>query len=196
MQAGGPYYPVKQGRRDSKVSLASKVRPNLPRANATVDDLLRLFRSKGLTRRDLVALSGAHTVGFSHCDQFVARLYDFRGSRGPDPAMDPRLLKALRMSCPHAGGNADIVAPFDVRTPFAFDHAYYANLEAKMGLLATDQALFLDARTRPLVQEMGRDKASFFAAFAEGMQKMGEIKIKKGKKGEVRRLCSEHLTVI
>ncbi|KAJ3670758.1 hypothetical protein LUZ60_008184 [Juncus effusus] len=191
--AGGPYYPVKKGRKDSKVSLAFKVRRNLPRTNATVDDLLRLFSSKGLTARDLIALIGAHTIGFSHCDQFSSRLYDFRGTKHPDPVMDARLLKALQMSCPQSGGNTDVVAPCDVKTPFEFDHVYFGNLESNLGLLATDQALFLDPRTRPLVQEMGRDKGKFFEAFTIGMEKMGAIRIKKGKKGEIRRDCSRHL---
>ncbi|KAG6493158.1 hypothetical protein ZIOFF_048135 [Zingiber officinale] len=186
---------VHLGRKDSRVSLAAKVSPNLSRANSTVDDLLRLFAGKGLSAVDLVALSGAHTIGFSHCDQFVGRLYDFRGSAtGGDPSLDPRLLKALRMSCPRAGGNGDVVAPFDVRTPFDFDHMYYGNLEAGMGLLATDQALYSDSRTRPVVQELGRDKARFFEAFAGGMDKMGSIRVKKGKTGEIRKVCSKHLS--
>lgn len=194
MQAGGPYYPVKKGRKDSRVSLARKVKPNLPRANSTVDQLIRLFAKKGLSQEDLVALSGAHTIGFSHCDQFVSRLYDFQGTRRPDPHLDPRLLRALQMSCPHFGGNTDVVAPFDVQTPFDFDHMYYGNLEARMGLLATDQALFLDPRTRPLVQALARDKAKFFAAFATGMDRMGSFGVKKGRKGEVRRDCTRHVT--
>ncbi|KAL0442696.1 UNVERIFIED_CONTAM: Peroxidase 19 [Sesamum latifolium] len=131
--AGGPYYQVKKGRWDGKLSMASRVPSNLPRANATVDELLRLFNSKGLTLEDLVILSGAHTIGFAHCRHFVSRLYDYKGTRQPDPSIDPRLLKALKMSCPHYGGNTDIVAPFDVTTPFSFDNAYYGNLEAKMG---------------------------------------------------------------
>ncbi|KAJ8626090.1 hypothetical protein MRB53_019397 [Persea americana] len=191
--AGGPYYPVKKGRKDGRVSMATMAKSNLPRANSTVDDLLKLFASKGLTQADLVALSGAHTIGFAHCDQFVSRLYDFHGTGKPDPSIDPRLLKALRMSCPHHGGNVDVVAPFDVNTPFAFDHKYYGNLGAKMGLLATDQALFLDPRTRPLVQALGKDKAHFFVAFSLGMDKMGSIGVKLGSQGEIRKDCSMHL---
>uniref|UniRef100_J3L2P3 Peroxidase n=2 Tax=Oryza brachyantha TaxID=4533 RepID=J3L2P3_ORYBR len=191
--AGGPYYQVKKGRKDSKVSLPGKVRGSLPRANSTVDELLRVFAAKGLGAGDLVALSGAHTVGFAHCAHFVGRLYDFRGTRQPDPVMDARLVKALRMSCPFTGGSARVVVPFDVSTPFQFDHAYYANLQARLGLLGSDQALFLDARTRPLVQELAADKERFFQAFAASMDRMGSVRVKKGRKGEVRRVCSQHL---
>ncbi|OWM91157.1 peroxidase 19 [Punica granatum] len=191
---GGPYYQVKKGRWDGKISAASRVPPNLPRANSTVNELLKLFNSKGLKLQDLVVLSGAHTIGFAHCKHFLGRLYDYKGSKGPDPSIDSRLLKALRMSCPHYGGNADIVAPFDVTTPFGFDHAYYGNLEAKLGLLSSDQALFMDPRTRPIVQEMGKEKDRFFQAFAVAMEKMGAIGVKRGRKhGEKRRDCTVHM---
>ncbi|KAG2590674.1 hypothetical protein PVAP13_5NG424000 [Panicum virgatum] len=182
-QAGGPFYSVKKGRKDSKVSLAGKVRGSLPRANSTVDELLRVFAGKGLGAADLVALSGAHTVGFAHCVHVLGRIYDFRGTRRPDPLMDARLVKALRMSCPSSGGSARVVVPFDVSTPFQFDHAYYANLQARLGLLGSDQALFLDPRTRPLVQELAGNRTRFFQAFVASMDRMGAIRIKKGKKG-------------
>ncbi|CAL4962173.1 unnamed protein product [Urochloa decumbens] len=191
--AGGPYYPVKKGRKDSKVSLPGKVHGSLPRANSTVDELLRVFAGKGLGAADLVALSGAHTVGFAHCVHVLGRIYDFRGTRRPDPLMDARLVKALRMSCPSSGGSARVVVPFDVSTPFQFDHAYYANLQARLGLLGSDQALFLDGRTRPMVEELAGNKTRFFQAFVASMDRMGSIRIKKGKKGEVRKVCSQHL---
>ncbi|XP_059625425.1 peroxidase 19 [Cornus florida] len=191
--AGGPYYEVKKGRWDGKISMASSVHSNLPRSNSSVNDLLKLFSSKGLTMDDLVVLSGAHTIGFAHCEQFVSRLYDYQGTKQADPAFDPRLLKALKMSCPHYGGNADVVAPLDVTTPFSFDNAYYGNLESKLGLLATDQALFLDPRTKPLVQVLAKDKHNFFQAFATAMDKMGSIGVKRRRKhGEKRKDCSVH----
>ncbi|EMS50533.1 Peroxidase 19 [Triticum urartu] len=56
--------------------------------------------------------------------------------------------------------------------------------KARLGVLGSDQALFLDARTRPLVQDLGADKARFFRAFVASMDRMGSIRVKKGKKGE------------
>ncbi|CDY64769.1 BnaCnng44830D [Brassica napus] len=53
--AGGPYYQVKKGRWDGKRSTATNVPPNIPRSNSTVDQLTKLFASKGLTVEDLVA---------------------------------------------------------------------------------------------------------------------------------------------
>ncbi|KAG6573293.1 Peroxidase 19, partial [Cucurbita argyrosperma subsp. sororia] len=191
--AGGPYYQVKKGRWDGKISMAARVGSNLPQANSTVDQLLKLFNSKGLSSDDLVVLSGAHTIGFAHCEHFTNRLYDYRGTKKPDPAIDGRLLKELKMSCPRYGGNTDIVAPFDVTTPFVFDHAYYGNLESKLGLLATDQALVSDTRMKTMVQSLAKDKQKFFQAFAAAMEKMGSIGVKRGRRhGERRTDCSVH----
>ncbi|CAA2961562.1 peroxidase 19 [Olea europaea subsp. europaea] len=192
--AGGPYYQVKKGRWDGKISMASRVHSNLPQANSTVDELIWLFKSKGLTLEDLVILSGAHTIGFAHCHHFLSRIYNYKGTKQPDPNIDSRLLKALKMSCPQFGGNYDVVAPFDVKTPFAFDNAYYGNLEAKLGLLGSDQTLFLDPRTRPLVQNLAKDNKKFSQLFAAAMDKMGSIGVKRGRKhGEKRKDCSMHL---
>ncbi|KAK1382204.1 Peroxidase [Heracleum sosnowskyi] len=191
--AGGPYYPVKKGRWDGKLSLASRVNLNVPHANSTVNELIKLFASKGLTPDDLVVLSGAHTIGFSHCKNFVNRLYDYKGTKQPDPSIDPRLLKALKMSCPPFGRSGNVVAPFDVTTPFLFDNAYYQNLEARLGLLTSDQQLFFDPRTKPMVQALAKDKQRFFQAFSAAMDKMGSIGVKRGRKhGEKRKDCSVH----
>lgn len=194
LQAGGPYYQVKKGRWDGKMSTASRIGLNIPHANSTVDQLIKLFNSKGLTIQDLVALSGAHTIGFAHCKSFVARLYSYRGKGQPDPSMDPKLVHMLRMYCPNFGGNSDIVAPFDATTPFVFDHAYYGNLQKKMGLLASDQALALDPRTKPIVQDLAKDKQKFFQAFVAAMDKMSLVQVVRGKKhGEKRRDCNMHV---
>lgn len=188
---GGPNYPVKKGRKDGRISIASRVRGNLPEGNFTVDLLLKTFASKGLNKSDMVALSGAHTIGFSHCDGFLDRLYNYHRTNLADPSMDPRLLKALKMSCPRTGGNSDIITPFDVNTPFAFDNMYYKNLQLKMGLLGTDQALFSDPRTNYLVQYFANYKTQFFQAFSVAMDKMSSIGVKTGNQGEIRKICTQ-----
>ncbi|XP_019058203.1 PREDICTED: peroxidase 19-like [Tarenaya hassleriana] len=188
--AGGPYYQVKKGRLDGKLSKAVNVPRNIPRSNSTVDQLIDLFSSKGLTVKDLVVLSGAHTIGYAHCRQFLTRLYNFKGSRKPDPNIDFKLLKELRMSCPEFGGGSNVVLPLDVTTPFSFDNGYFIDLEKNMGLLGSDQALFLDPRTKPVVMEMARDKQKFFEAFSNAMDKMGSIGVNSGRHGEIRRDCS------
>ncbi|KHN40966.1 Peroxidase 55 [Glycine soja] len=86
---GGPSFNVELGRRDGLISKASSVEGNLPKANFNLDQLNALFAKHGLTQTDVIALSGAHTVGFSHCDQFANRLYSFSSSNPVDPTLDP-----------------------------------------------------------------------------------------------------------
>ncbi|GFY87578.1 peroxidase superfamily protein [Actinidia rufa] len=44
---------------------------------------------------DMIALSGAHTVGFSHCDRFANRLYLFSPSSPVNPSLDPAYAQQL-----------------------------------------------------------------------------------------------------
>ncbi|KAJ7547184.1 hypothetical protein O6H91_08G073500 [Diphasiastrum complanatum] len=61
---GGPSWPVTKGRRDGRVSNISQVEFNVPDASFKLDQLLHIFESKGLSKEDMVALTGAHTFGF------------------------------------------------------------------------------------------------------------------------------------
>ncbi|RZC03830.1 Peroxidase 19 [Glycine soja] len=136
---------MKKGRWDGKISTASRVASNIPHANSTVDQLIKLFTSKGLTTQDLAQ---------------------------PNRNMDPKLLHALRIYCPNFDGDSDIVAPFDATTQFLFDHAYYGNLLKKLGMLASDQALALEPRTKSIVQDLAKDKQKFIQAFVGAMDKL------------------------
>lgn len=57
---GGPAIPVPVGRADAAVADPPG---RLPSEDATPDQLIASFAAKGLSPRDLVALSGAHTLG-------------------------------------------------------------------------------------------------------------------------------------
>uniref|UniRef100_M8B9G8 Peroxidase n=1 Tax=Aegilops tauschii TaxID=37682 RepID=M8B9G8_AEGTA len=74
-QAGGPFYPVELGRLDGKVGTRAVVKHSLPGAGFSLDQLNKLFAANGLTQTDMIALSGGHTIGVTHCDKFVRRLY-------------------------------------------------------------------------------------------------------------------------
>ncbi|KAJ4868159.1 Peroxidase 1 [Raphanus sativus] len=62
---GGPWWPVPLGRRDGRISKSSEV--NLPSPFSDVKTLKKNFLDKGLNTKDLVVLSGAHTIGVSSC---------------------------------------------------------------------------------------------------------------------------------
>ncbi|KAL0922253.1 hypothetical protein M5K25_006224 [Dendrobium thyrsiflorum] len=188
---GGPFYPIRLGRKDSFTSSAAYVESNLARANTSIDKIIGLFAAKGFTVRDFVALSGAHTVGFSHCSEYADRIFHFNNG-GPfayDPTMNPRFAQALQKACANYLRDPTIATFNDIMTPGKFDNLYYQNLLKGLGLLATDQKIAADPRTAPLVKLYAENQTAFFEDFAHSMQKLSIYGVKTGRYGEVRRRC-------
>ncbi|XP_010249421.1 PREDICTED: peroxidase 41-like [Nelumbo nucifera] len=186
---GGPRWEVQKGRRDGLISEASRVAGNIPEVNQTVPQLISLFKSKGLTALDMVALSGGHTIGFAHCKEFMPRIYAYNKTFDIDPTMDQSYAESLRSPCPEKNFDPTVVAFNDVTTPYTFDNAYYQNLQKGLGLLATDQKLYADPQTRSYVSLMAKDQQGFFDHFVSAMIKLGNIGVKTGNDGEIRRDC-------
>ncbi|GER32310.1 peroxidase superfamily protein [Striga asiatica] len=182
---GGPYYPVRLGRKDSLDSRAADVPGHVALPNMTISTIITMFEAKGFTVQEMVALTGAHTIGFSHCSEFADRILDGHD----DPSMNPEYARGLRKLC--AGYRADptIAAFNDPMSPGRFDNTYFVNLQRGMGLLASDQAMATDPRTKPFVDLYARDEKAFYDAFAHAMEKVSVHNVKTGKKGEVRRRC-------
>lgn len=137
----------------------------------------------------MVALIGAHTIGFSHCKEFAKRLYSFSRSAPVDPSMNTVLSQALRKVCANYTKDPTMSVFNDVMTPGKFDNMYYQNLEKGLGLLASDQILYSDPRTKVFVELFARNQTAFFNAFAHAMEKLGTVGVKVGRKGEVRDRC-------
>lgn len=178
-----------KGRRDGLISNASRVAGNIPEPTQTVSELITLFKSKGLSVLDMVALSGGHTIGFSHCDRFINRIYSFNKTFDTDPTMDKDYAQMLRDSCPEKTFDQNVVVQNDVSTPLTFDNAYYQNLQKGFGLLSSDQILALDPNTQNYVNSMAENQKVFFQHFVRAMVKLGEYGIKTGSDGEIRRDC-------
>lgn len=68
---GGPAVPTRFGRKDATSSAESVEGQagRLPDGDKGVDHLREIFHPKGFTDKDIVALSGAHTVGSCHADR-------------------------------------------------------------------------------------------------------------------------------
>ncbi|KAK6134851.1 hypothetical protein DH2020_031392 [Rehmannia glutinosa] len=64
---GGPFWRVPTGRRDGVISNASEDLAQIPAPFSNFSTLQTDFANKGLNLKDLVVLSGAHTIGISHC---------------------------------------------------------------------------------------------------------------------------------
>uniref|UniRef100_A0ACD5Y3E7 Uncharacterized protein n=1 Tax=Avena sativa TaxID=4498 RepID=A0ACD5Y3E7_AVESA len=186
--SSGPRWTVELGRLDGLVSRAGDVAGRLPGPDMRPDALAAMFADNNLTVPDMVALSGAHTVGFSHCARFAGRLY--RSGAGADPSYyRASYARQLMAACPRDVGPT-IAVDMDPVTPTVFDNAYYANLARGLGLFASDQALHDGAASRPAVEGFARNQTLFFEAFKEAMVKLGRVGVKSGRRGEIRRDCT------
>jgi peroxidase len=194
---GGPRFPVPLGRKDSLSSSPTAPEVELPHTNFTVDRLIQMFGAKGFSVQELVALSGAHTLGFSHCKEFADRIFNYRdklsGKPEPfDPTMNPAFAKGLQGACRDYLKDPTIAAFNDIMTPGKFDNMYFVNLERGLGLLSTDEELWTDARTRPFVQLYAANSTKFFDDFGRAMEKLSLLGVKTGADGEVRRRCDAY----
>ncbi|KAJ1296612.1 hypothetical protein BS78_01G315100 [Paspalum vaginatum] len=184
VQLGGPSWTVLLGRRDATTASASLANSDLPGPTSSLSALLNAFSNKGLSSTDMVALSGAHTVGRAQCKSCRARIYN-------DTDIDAAFAASLRGSCPaQAGGASDAaLEPLDASSPDAFDNAYFANLLARRGLLHSDQALFGGGATDGLVSAYASNADQWAGDFATAMVKMGSISPLTGTAGEIRVNC-------
>ncbi|KAL2513931.1 Peroxidase 66 [Forsythia ovata] len=101
------------------------------------------FRAKKvLSLQEMVTLSGAHSIGVSHCSSFSKRLYNFNSTHPQDPSLDPMFARALKRNCPSPSNAAnDQTVPLDVLTPDRLDNKYYIDLKNHHGVLTSDQTL-------------------------------------------------------
>lgn len=180
VQLGGPTWMVQLGRRDSTTANRTAANTDLPSPFLDLPGLIAIFKKQGLGLRDLVALSGGHTVGFARCPTFRIRTYN-------ETNIDPSFARTLQASCPRSGGDNNL-SPLD-SSPAWFDVNYFKDLVGKRGLLHTDQVLFNGGSTDGLVKGYSLNPGAFSADFAKSMVNMGNIKLLTGSKGQVRKNC-------
>ncbi|XP_041012458.1 lignin-forming anionic peroxidase-like [Juglans microcarpa x Juglans regia] len=182
---GGPSWTVKLGRRDSTTARLSLTETNLPKFTDDLDRLTSLFREKGLSERDMVALSGSHTIGQARCVTFRDRIHNNASD------IDTGFASTRKRKCSLAIGTDDEkIAPLDLVTPNSFDNNYFKNLIQKKGLLESDQILFSGGSTDSIVTEYSKSPSTFKNDFAAAMVRMGDIEPITGSQGQIRKLCS------
>ncbi|KAF5784667.1 putative peroxidase [Helianthus annuus] len=181
---GGPKYNVPLGRRDGLTfATRNATLSNLPSPFVPVDKLLPDFAARNFDATDVVALSGAHTIGVAHCTSFTQRLYPTQ-----DTTMDKTFASTLKRVCPTATTNA--TTSLDVRSPNTFDNKYFVDLMNKQGVLTPDQDLYTDKRTRSIVTSFAVNQTLFFEKFVNAMVKMSQMQVLTGTQGEIRNNCS------
>ncbi|CAI0431315.1 unnamed protein product [Linum tenue] len=181
---GGPSWNVKLGRRDARTASQSAANNGIPPPTSNLTRLVSRFNALGLSARDLVALSGSHTVGQARCTSFRARIYNERNT------LDASLARTRQSNCPSRSGSGDNnLAPLDAQSPTTFDNSYFGNLVSRRGLLHSDQQLFSGGSTDSIVRSYSGSQGAFRSDFVSGMVKMGDISPLTGSQGEIRRNC-------
>ena len=175
--SGGPRIAIGLGRLDASAAAPATlgrpiaqpgdeardvVKRTLPEPGLSTVGLRRYFRRVGLSDQELVALMGAHTLGRHNT------LLN----------MTKACLRNLTRECLET---APVRAPFEARTPDAFDNSYYALLLAwddrslergEANFIPTDVALVLDASFRRHVVAFARSEPLFRATFARAYAKL------------------------
>ncbi|KAG6764051.1 hypothetical protein POTOM_031505 [Populus tomentosa] len=186
--SGGPGWEVQTGRRDSLTASKAAATNNIPAPNSSVATLVANFQNVGLTQNDMVALSGAHTMGKARCSTFSSRFQSPSNSGGPDVNTD--FVQSLQQLCSETADSTATVAHLDLVTPATFDNQYYVNLLSGEGLLPSDQVLVdQDDRTREIVEAYAEDPLLFFEDFKNSMLRMGALGPLTGDSGEIRVNC-------
>ncbi|CAM8955844.1 unnamed protein product [Rhodiola kirilowii] len=188
---GGPSWSVPTGRRDGTVSNGTEALTFIPPPTANFSTLTSMFANKSLNVKDLVLLSGAHTIGIGHCSSFSNRLYNFTGVGDEDPALDSEYAANLRSKkCKTATDNTTFVEmdPGSFRT---FDLSYYTLLLKRRGLFTSDAALTTNSNSSAFIKSLLDGSLNFYAEFAKSMEKMNKIDVLTGSAGEIRKVCSK-----
>ncbi|XP_007017880.2 PREDICTED: peroxidase 64 [Theobroma cacao] len=171
--SGGPTWEVPKGRKDGRISLATETR-QLPASTFNISQLQQNFAQRGLSIEDLVALSGGHTLGFSHCSSFQNRIRSFNATLDVDPTMKPSFAAKLRSVCPAHNKVQNAGSPLDSST-FVFDNAYYKLILQGKSIFSSDQALLTTPKTEALVSKFANSQKAFEKAFVNSMIKMSSL---------------------
>ncbi|KAK3156447.1 hypothetical protein QOZ80_2AG0107420 [Eleusine coracana subsp. coracana] len=157
------------GGRLSPARLSREANTDLPSpSTSNLNELIAAFTKKGPPPpREMVALSGAHTI-------------------------DPTYGETLQSRCSRTSGD-DNLTPLDVTSPDSFDGSYFRDLFRQKGLFHSDQALFDRGSTSVFVSVYASSEVLFRSDFANAMVKMSELNPLTGSDGQVRTNCRPFL---
>lgn len=172
------------GRHDARTASQAAANNSIPAPTFNFTRLLSNFQAHGLSLRDLVVLSGGHTLGFSRCTNFRSRVYNETST------LETSLTVKLKSNCPINGGDNNL-SPLDQTSPLSFDTHYFEGLIQKKGLLHSDQELFKGdgSGADSLVKYYNSNPVAFWHDFGSSMIKMGEMGPLTGTQGEIRKNC-------
>ncbi|KAL3528762.1 hypothetical protein ACH5RR_008084 [Cinchona calisaya] len=213
--AGGPFYPLYTGRRDSTVSYSEVATFDLPSPQDDVVKITEKFASRGFDERETVSLLGAHSTGMIHCKFILNRLYNFGGTKRPDPSINSEFLTLLRSQCknnrtlftpsaspaqtPSPSSSISVLSLALIQDPgmkmdyegsgSGFGMLYYRSLLQGRGILYADQQLTAGEDTETWVRAYASDASLFQKEFAMAMMKLSNHRVLTAPLGRVRSDC-------
>ncbi|KAL3813762.1 hypothetical protein ACJIZ3_015030 [Penstemon smallii] len=117
----------------------------------------------------------AHTLGVTHCDGIMDRLYVNRTVTNPKSEVE--FVKYLKEKCPK-DNSTRFTTQFDLDpTPQTFDNKYFVNI-------------LNDPKSIGYVKKFANDKEAFFRVFSSGYVKLSTIGVLTGDKGIIRNQCN------
>jgi catalase (peroxidase I) len=154
---GGPTIPYQFGRIDQRDGSGCPAHGNLPNAALGADHLRAVFGRMGFNDRDIVALSGGHTLG--KCN--IGR----SGFDGPWTAN------------PHTFDNSYFTTLLNTKwvekiVPESGNKQFVDADTGKLMMLPSDMCLLDDPAFRAVVEEYARDESAFFRDFAVSFGQM------------------------
>ncbi|KAL3654791.1 NAD(+) salvage pathway protein [Castilleja foliolosa] len=178
----GRGWTVPLGRRDSTTASLTAANNQIPAPTLNLNALITSFSNKGFTAQELVALSGAHTIGQARCTTFRTRLYN-------EANINAAYATTLRARCPSTGPTGDNNLFGLDSNPTVFNNRYFTDLISLRGLLHSDQQLFNNGTTDAQVRAYSTDTATFRIDFANAMVKMSRLSPLTGTNGQIRSNC-------
>ncbi|GMJ09349.1 thylakoidal ascorbate peroxidase [Hibiscus trionum] len=159
-EAGGPKIPMKYGRVDVSGPNECPEEGRLPDAGppSPADHLRDVFYRMGLNDKEIVALSGAHTLGRSRPER--------SGWGKPET-------KYTKDGPGEPGGQSWTVQWLK------FDNSYFKDIKAKTDedllVLPTDAVLFEDPSFKVYAEKYAEDQEAFFKDYAEAHAKLSNL---------------------
>lgn len=151
---GGPDVPFKFGRTDDEDGAGCPMNGRLPDAALGAEHLREVFYRMGFDDKDIVALSGAHTVGSCH-----------EGRSGFD---GPWTSNPIKFDNEYFRNLVEIEW-----TPRSWEGPLqYTDPSGKLMMLPTDLALIQDEEFLPYVNKYAESQEEFFADFATAFGKL------------------------
>ena len=179
--SGGGWIPIKFGRIDTINENECPPEGNLPSANGPFPDgstdaaihLRRIFYRMGFNDKEIVILSGAHTLGRAFKERSGTTENSY-GRRGATKYTNDKLNR------PRHDGGKGVGMPGGkswTKNWLSFNNEYYKKdgKDKELLNLSTDKILFIDPIFKKYVEEYGKDQNSFFRDYAKAHVKLSQL---------------------